>query len=62
MLYQTNRDLPTSIRDRFSESAQDLYRIAFNSAIQWSGEETKAHHSALSAIRSQTASLNSIIG
>jgi cation transport regulator len=59
--YQTNRELPADIRDRLSEAAQDFYRIAFNSAVQWYGDEDKAHHAAWSAIRSQLASLNSSI-
>jgi cation transport regulator len=33
MLYQTNQDLPLEIRDRLSETAQDLYRATYNSAF-----------------------------
>ncbi|MEW5856894.1 MAG: ChaB family protein [Cyanobacteriota bacterium] len=62
MSYQTNQDLPVSVRDRLSEAAQELYRAAFNSAVQWYGEESKAHEVALRAVRSQSASLNSIFG
>lgn len=61
MSYKTNRDLPANIRDRLSEAAQTLYRMAFNSAMQWYGEETKAHRIAWSAVRSQSVSLNSTI-
>ncbi len=61
MPYPTNRDLPANIRDRFSEAAQSFYRIAFNSALQWYGEEEKAHRIASSAVRNQLASLNSAI-
>lgn len=61
MSYRTNRDLPASIRDRLSETAQTLYRIAFNSAIQWYGEEEKAHKTALSAVRHQSASPTSAL-
>ncbi|WP_233747954.1 ChaB family protein [Leptodesmis sichuanensis] len=57
MPYRTNRELPAAIRDRLSEAAQNLYRVAFNSALQWYGEEEKAHHSAWSAVRNQAASL-----
>jgi cation transport regulator len=57
--YKTNQDLPASIRDRLPEAAQDFYRIAFNSAIQWCGDQQKAHQAALSAVRNQTVSLNS---
>lgn len=62
MAYQTNRELPAAIRDRLSEAAQTLYRIAFNSAVQWYGEESKAHQTAWSAVRNQAARLNSAIG
>jgi cation transport regulator len=58
MLYRTNRDLPTTVQDRLPESAQDLYRIAFNSALHWYGEEEKAHRTAWSAVRNQAANLN----
>ncbi|UBF23957.1 ChaB family protein [Kovacikia minuta CCNUW1] len=61
MSYKTNQDLPFSIRDRLSETAQNLYRIAFNSAIQWYGEESKAHRIALSAVRNQAARWNSAL-
>jgi cation transport regulator len=61
MPYTTNRELPNDIRDRLSESAQNFYRAAFNSALQWYGEEAKAHQIAWSAVRNQIASLNSAI-
>ena len=61
MSYQSNRDLPESVRDRLSETAQHFYRVAFNSALQWYGEESKAHQIAWSAVRNQAASLNSAI-
>ncbi|MBW4541143.1 MAG: ChaB family protein [Myxacorys chilensis ATA2-1-KO14] len=61
MSYQSNYELPESIRDQLSETAQHFYRVAFNSALQWYGEEAKAHHVAWSAVRSQTVSLNSAI-
>jgi cation transport regulator len=61
MPYTTNRELPNDIRDRLSESAQNFYRAAFNSAVQWYGEEAKAHQIAWSAVRNQIASLNSAI-
>lgn len=59
MPYQTNRDLPADIRDRLPADAERFYWIAFNSAMQWYGEESKAHRIAWSAVRSQAASLNS---
>ncbi|MCL6436230.1 MAG: ChaB family protein [Leptolyngbyaceae cyanobacterium HOT.MB2.61] len=61
MPYKTNRDLPANIRDLLSEAAQNFYRVAFNSALQWYGEESKAHQIAWSAVRNQLVSLNSAI-
>lgn len=58
MLYRTNHDLPLNVR-RLPEPTQDLYRVAFNSALHWYGEETKAHRTAWSAVRNQAASLSS---
>jgi cation transport regulator len=55
MLYKTNQDLPLEIRTHLPETAQDLYRAAYNSAIHWYGEAAKAHHVALSAVRTQSA-------
>jgi cation transport regulator len=55
MLYQSNEDLPIDVRARLSEAYQDLYRAAFNSAIHWYGEASKAHQVALSAVKMQLA-------
>lgn len=60
-LYKTNQDLPLDVRSRLNESAQDLYRAAFNCALQWYGDESKAHKVASCAVRIQTVSLNSVI-
>lgn len=61
MLHQTTSDMPVIIRDNLSESWQELYQAAFNSALQWYGEESKAHRIAQSAVRSQAASATSVI-
>ena len=61
MSYLNNQDLPIRIRTRLSEAAQNFYRVAFNSAIQWYGEESKAHQIAWSAVRNQMVSPNSAI-
>ncbi|MBD2194773.1 MULTISPECIES: ChaB family protein [Calothrix] len=55
MLYKSNQDLPLEIRNRLPEAYQDIYRAAFNSAIHWYGEATKAHQVALSAVKMQSA-------
>lgn len=61
MPYKTNRELPANIPDRLSEAAQSLYRVAFNSALQWYGEEARAHQIAASAVRSQICNPNSVL-
>ncbi len=61
MSYQTNRELPAHIRNQLSETAQHFYRVAFNCAIQWYGDDVKAHRIAWSAVRNQEVSLNSAI-
>jgi cation transport regulator len=61
MLYKSNHDLPLEIRTRFSETYQDLYRAAFNSAIHWYGEAPKAHQVALSAVKIQSAMHRSFV-
>ena len=55
MLYKTNQDLPVEIRTSLSETAQDLYRAAYNSAIHWYGDTAKAHKVASSAVKIQYA-------
>lgn len=59
MSYQNSQELPASIRTQLSETAQHFYSVAFNSALQWYGDETKAHQIAWSAVRNQAVSLNS---
>jgi len=55
MLYKSNKDLPLDVQTRLSEASQDLYRVAFNSAIHWYGEAAKAHKVALSAVKMHSA-------
>ena len=61
LLYKTNQDLPADVRLSLSEAAQELYRAAFNCALHWYGQESKAHQVAWSAVKNQSASLNSTI-
>ena len=56
MLYQTNLDLPLTLRGQLSEIAQDFYRTVYNSALQSFGDPDRAHRVAWSAIRIQAAS------
>ncbi|NCJ07336.1 cation transport regulator ChaB [Synechococcales cyanobacterium C] len=57
MQYQSNLDLPLTLRGQLSELAQDLYRIVYNSALHAFGDEERAHRMAWSAIRIQAARL-----
>lgn len=61
MVYQMNYDLPWEVKNNLSDESVELYQVAFRSALQWYGEEAKAHRIAWSAVRSQAASLNSVI-
>lgn len=61
MLYKSNQDLPLEIRSRYSQAHQDIYRAAYNSAIHWYGESSKAHRVALSAVRMQSAMYRELI-
>jgi cation transport regulator len=54
MLYKCNQDLPVEIRS-LPQECQDVYRAAFNSAVHWYGEASKAHKVAISAVRMQSA-------
>ncbi|BAZ17286.1 hypothetical protein NIES4071_91640 [Calothrix sp. NIES-4071] len=59
MLYKCNQDLPVEIRS-LSQECQDVYRAAFNSAVHWYGEASKAHKVARSAVRMQSAMHRSV--
>jgi cation transport regulator len=61
MLYKSNEDLPLEVRNQLSQPHQDLYRAAFNSAIHWYGNVSKAHHVALSAVRMQSAMAGTVV-
>jgi cation transport regulator len=62
MVYTMNRDSAwQKIHDHLPEPTKQFYTIAYNSALQWYGEEDKAHRIAWSAVRSQAVSLNSTI-
>jgi cation transport regulator len=61
MLYQTNQDLPLEVRSHLDDSAQELYRAAFNCAIHWYGDEDRAHKVARAAVRMQAVNLNQVI-
>jgi cation transport regulator len=61
MVYQMNYDLPGEVKNNLSGATVELYQVAYRSALQWYGEEEKAHRIAWSAVRSQAASLNSVV-
>ena len=52
MPYQRRADLPRNVRDNVPAHAQDIYKEAFNSAIeQYDGDEERAHRVAWSAVK-----------
>jgi len=57
MPYQTNDDLPASVRNHLPDHAQDIYRAAFNSAWRQYGasprREAIAHRVAWAAVKSR---------
>lgn len=61
MLDITNQHLPREICNHLPESAQDLYRAAYNSAIHWYGEAGKAHKVASSAVKMYSARTLSVL-
>lgn len=51
MPYQTNQDLPGSVKDHLPEHAQDIFRAAFNSAWEEYGhDEERAFRVAWGAV------------
>ncbi|HEY9721353.1 MAG TPA: ChaB family protein [Oscillatoriaceae cyanobacterium] len=51
MPYKTNGDLPSSVRDRLPEHAQDIFREAFNSASHEYKQESTAFRVAWAAVK-----------
>jgi cation transport regulator len=51
MPYNSNNDLPASIRDHLPEHAQTMFREAFNNAHKQYGTEEQAFKVAWSAVK-----------
>jgi len=52
MTYKKIRDLPDSVRDNLPKHAQEIYKEAFNSALdQYDHNEERAHRVAWSAVK-----------
>jgi cation transport regulator len=52
MPYNTNKDLPDSVRDHLPLHAQEIYRAAFNSAWdEYDHDEERAHRVAWAAVK-----------
>jgi cation transport regulator len=49
--YAANSELPASVRDNLPEHAQSIYREAFNSGLEQTHNETRAHKIAWSAVQ-----------
>lgn len=51
MTYRSIRQLPRSVKDNLPKRAQEIYKEAFNSAMDQYGEEETAHKVAWSAVK-----------
>jgi cation transport regulator len=52
MPYRKRSELPSQVKDNIPDHAQDIYKEAFNSAIdQYDGDESRAHRVAWSAVK-----------
>ncbi|WP_445636340.1 hypothetical protein NSTC745_01227 [Nostoc sp. DSM 114161] len=51
MPYQQIEDLPDSVKDNLPKHAQEIFRAAFNSALEQYGEEESAFRVAWSAVK-----------
>lgn len=52
MPYDTKRELPDSVKDNLPDHAQDIYRKAFNNALdQYGQDEERAHRVAWGAVK-----------
>lgn len=51
MPYDSNSELPSSVKDNLPEHAQDIYREAYNSASEQYDSEERAHRVAWSAVK-----------
>jgi cation transport regulator len=60
MPYASNEDLPPRLRQRLPAHAQDIYREAFNHALDRYGREEAAHRVAWTAVKRAYERLNGI--
>jgi cation transport regulator len=60
MPYGTNEELPSRLRERLPPHAQDIYREAFNHAVERYGErdEGRAHRIAWAAVKRSYEKVN----
>lgn len=54
MPYKRLSDLPDSVRDNLPKHGQEIYRAAYNNAIdQYDGDERRAHRVAWGAVKKE---------
>lgn len=53
MSYDSNEQLPDSVRGSLPEHGQEIYRKAFNNALDEYDDEQRAHQTAWAAVRSK---------
>lgn len=51
MPYESLKELPDSVQDHLPKHAQEIFRAAFNNAIQEYGEEERAFRVAWAAVK-----------
>ncbi len=51
MPYEQIDDLPSSVKDHLSKHAQEIFRAAFNNAVEEYGEEESAFRVAWGAVK-----------
>ena len=53
MPYSSRDDLPEQVRDNLPPHAQDIYKEAFNSAIEQYDDEQRSHRTAWAAVKTK---------
>jgi cation transport regulator len=51
MPYNKRSELPDQVKDNVPPHAQDIYKEAFNNALDQYGDESRAHATAWSAVK-----------
>jgi cation transport regulator len=58
MPYETNLELPSAVRENLPPHAQDIFRAAFNHALDRHGDEPRAFRTAWAAVKRSYEKVN----